>query len=177
MTQVTISFSDIISVVTGVATNVREELIQTTCGDVDRFCPIVPGEIAWDHCDCGLFAQTITETYPSNSFPSPASDDRQTACGPNMFVVNVSAVVIRCAPNPPDNATAPTCAALEDGAVQLECDRYALRRGVTCYLRSLRESYAIIDYAVSSVTATGPQGGCVGIEMSYRFAVAGFCCG
>ena len=176
MVAVTLAYGDIISVVTGAATAVREELINVGCGDVNRFCPIVPGELAWDECDCGLFAQTITQSFPSNNFPTPASDSRQDTCGPKFFVINVNAYIIRCVPGPSDNGTSPSCVVLEDAAIQLECDRQALRSGITCYLRDLRNSYRIFDYSVGATTVVGPQGGCAGVEISYQFAVTGICC-
>lgn len=169
-------FNGVITVVTGAATAVREGLISTGCGDVNRFCPIVPGNIAWDECDCGMLAQTITQTFPSNVFPTAAVDQRQTACGPNLLVVNVLATLVRCVPIMDDNGNPPNCLALEDAAVQLECDRQVLRYSITCYLRSLRDQYTIHEFSVGAASSTGPEGACAGIELPYQFAISNLCC-
>lgn len=170
------TFMEIAATVTGAAQATRDQLIEVGCGDVIRFCPIVPGDIAWDECECGMFAQTITAIFPSNIFPNPATDQRQNACGPHMRVVNVTANLVRCAPNSGDNGASPTCDALEDAAIQLECDRYVLRQAITCYLRNLRLTNRIIEFAVGTATTIGPQGSCVGVELSYQFAIPGICC-
>jgi hypothetical protein len=171
-----IQFSDIVAIVTGAAQAVRDEIIDLGCGDVNRFCPLVPGEIAWDECDCGQFAQTITQTFPSNSFPTPAVDTRQTACGPQLLAVNVTASLTRCVPVPNDNGSSPTCDALLDAAIIMECDRQALRTAITCYLLNLRNTYRIHEFTVGNATSVGPQGGCAGIELTYQFGVANMCC-
>lgn len=170
-------FSDIIVVVTGAAQAVRDEIIQNGCGDVNRFCPLVPGEIAADECDCGQLAQTITEIYPSNAFPTPATDTRQTACGPQMSVVSVSLSLLRCVPGPQDSGAPPTCDSLLAAAVVMECDREAARLAIACYLRNLRETYQIHEFAIGSATSVGPDGGCAGIQLPYQFAISNICCG
>lgn len=166
-------------VVTGVAASVQEELNQLVCGPpLTRFCALVPGDIAWDACDCGMFAQTITQTYSSNTFPAPATDNPTTACGPNLIVADVLATIVRCIPglNPNTNEP-PPCADLLDAALILECDRQALRDGVRCFLRSLYQTDVIDNFSLGAITAVGPQGLCGGIALSYRFSLINTCCG
>lgn len=170
------NFMNIIAVVTGTGQAVRNLLINEGCGDVNRACLIVPGEIAWDECDCGQLAQSITQTYPSNNFPVPVIDQRQTPCGPQMLVVSVLASIVRCVPIISDNGASPSCVALEDSAIQLECDRQMLRTGVTCHLRSLRDNYRIHDFTVGNATSIGPQGACAGVDMTYQFGISNICC-
>lgn len=170
------NFMDVIAVVTGAGQSVRDLLITTGCGDVNRACLIVPGEIAWDECDCGQLAQTITQTYPSNNFPVAATDQRQTPCGPQMLVITVQASIVRCVPIINDNGAPPTCVSLEDAAIQLECDRHVLRQGITCYLRELRNNYRIHDFTVGSATSIGPQGACAGVDLIYQFGISNTCC-
>lgn len=172
-----VQFSDIVVVVTGAAQAVREEIISLGCGDVNRFCPLVPGEIAADECDCGQLAQTIVEVFPSNVFPTPATDTRQTPCGPQLSVVSVSVSLFRCVPGPNDNGTPPSCDALLNSAIVMECDRQAVRTAVACYLQELRDTYQIHDFAIGSATSVGPDGGCAGVQMTYQFAVSNICCG
>ena len=99
-------------VVTGTAESVRQELTGTAAGVPDRFCALVPGEVAWDNCQCGQFAQTIESVFGSNSFPTPATDTRQTPCGPNLTVVVVRASLVRCVHGVSDDGRPPSCAAL-----------------------------------------------------------------
>lgn len=173
---VIVNFDEIVAVVTGAAQAVRDEIIAAGCGDVNRFCPLVPGEIAWDECDCGQLAQTITEIYPSTNFPLQAVDDRRTACGPQMSVVNVTLSLTRCVPGPNDNGSPPTCDALLAASVITECDRQAARKAVACYLMELRETYQIHEFVIGSAVSVGPQGGCSGIELPYRFGINNVCC-
>lgn len=174
--MLTANYTDVTAVVIGAADAITDELASHGCGTLNRVCPLVPGDIAWDECDCGLLAQSITQTFPSDTFPTPASDRANTACGPQLHVVTVQVSITRCAPNVSDNGTTPSCDALRDAAVTLECDRQALRQGVRCYLHTLRETYQIAEYSVGTVTTQGPQGGCVGVELIYQFAVRNVCC-
>jgi len=166
-------------VVTGVGQAVYDDLVDTPGGQPDRFCPLVPGDIAWDACDCGLLAQTITSAFGSNNFPQPAADSRQTRCGPNLTVAQVTLVLVRCVttfePNS-DGTRPPTCAQLLADAVTLEYDRWTVRRAVSCYLGGLRDATRIHDFAVGPVASVGPSGGCVGVQLTYQFAVGSVCC-
>lgn len=170
-------FSDIVIVVTGAAQAVRDEIVELGCGDVNRFCPLVPGAIAWDECDCGQLAQTITQIFPSNVFPTPATDTRQTACGPQLSVVNVTLSLTRCVPIVDDNGSPPSCDALLASAVILECDRQAVRTAVACHLLALRDTYQIHDFSIGPAVSVGPEGACAGVELTYQFAVSNLCCG
>jgi hypothetical protein len=164
-------------VVTGVGQAVRDELITSGGGDVNRVCLAVPGEIAWDACECGQLAQSITATTPSIIFPTPATDQRVTACGPALVVVNVILSVTRCVTvMTPNSAQSPACDVLLGEALTLERDRYAVARGVTCYLRQLKENFVITDYAVGGTTSVGPAGGCAGVQLTYQFGVLNVCC-
>lgn len=170
-------FTNVVDVISiDVADSVLAYLTDFSCGAVDRFCRLVPGEIAWDQCDCGLFSQTITATYPSDTFPAPANDQPQTECGPLLIVYSVTAELVRCAPTVDDDGTAPTCDRLEDAARTLECDRQALRLGITCALNELRDTDRIIEFTVGAATTTGPQGGCVGVSLPYQIGVPNVCC-
>jgi hypothetical protein len=168
------------AIVTGVGECVREELAETDAGVPDRFCLIVPGEIAWDECECGQFAQSITTEVPSENFPFPATDRRSTACGPQFLVVTVVASLTRCVPTFDRNNKPPSCDALFAAALRLEEDRTALRRGVTCCLRGMRNTYTspirITDFTVGAATSVGPNGMCAGVELTYQFAVSNVCC-
>lgn len=177
-TQVIDIFSKAFTVVTGVGMCAVEELDRTEWGRPDRVCLLVPGEIAWDDCQCGQFAQTITQDVPSESFPIAATDRRVTACGPAHLVVNVTASLARCVPGPnPRNGEPPTCEQLLTAARRLEDDRTALRLGIACCLRTLRNANVITDFTMGAAITQGPQGGCVAVELSYQFGLRNVCCG
>ena len=177
-TQIIDIFSQAFAVVTGVGMCAVEELDRTEAGAPDRICLLVPGEIAWDECQCGQFAQTITQDVPSENFPIAATDRRTTACGPQHLVVSVTASLARCVPGVnPRTGEPPSCESLLTAARRLEDDRTALRLGVTCCLLALRNSYAITEYTVGTAVTQGPQGGCVAVELTYQFGLRNVCCG
>lgn len=163
-------------VVTGVGQCVVDELAGTDAGSPARQCLAVPGEIAWDNCECGQFAQTITTDTPSKSFPTSAENESFERCGPPLLVMSVTASTTRCVPGVDDNGHPPSCAALLDAARVLETDREAMRRAITCCLRDLYRANRITNYAVGVGTSVGPLGGCAGVNMTYRFGVNYTCC-
>lgn len=163
-------------IVTGIGQCVVDELEDTEGGVPDRVCLAVPGAIAWDNCECGQFAQTITTDAPTVNFPAPASDQRNTACGPALLVVTAQASITRCVPTLRDSGEAPSCDALFVAARVLEEDRRALRTAITCCLWELRRTYRITDFAVGVTTAVGPEGMCAGVEITYQFGINGVCC-
>lgn len=166
------------NIVRDVGVAVHQSLIDRGCGDIARACYLVPGSIAFDDCEpgCGQLAQTITEVAPSLNPPAPAVDTRQTPCGPGQVVVRVTLIITRCVPGVDDNGNAPSCAELDDAAICLESDRAAARRGVACYLASLRRSYTVMDFGVNAATSVGPEGGCAGVQLTCWFAVSDECC-
>lgn len=153
---------------------VVEELLATPesggITDKMRICLIVPGNIAWDGCECGQFAQSITTDYFSNRFPIDSSQEIIQSCV-EPLAYQVTASLLRCIPgitagNPPKY---PTCAALQASALELQADAFALRKGVTCCLMDLKESYQIADFRVGQAVRVGPDGGCGGSELTYWF--------
>lgn len=162
--------------VTGAGQAVADAVAASTAGVVDRVCLLVPGEVAWDNCECGQLAQTITDVYPSVSFPTPASDQRTTPCGPLLTVAQVRLSLVRCVRTVDSSGVPPSCADLLADAARLEVDRYTARATLACYLRSLRDSYQIDDFAVGAATSTGPQGMCAGFDLAYTVGVGSPCC-
>lgn len=153
--------------VTGVGDCVRAELAATSGGVPDRVCLAVPGQIVWDDCDCGQFAQTITGVNPSRNPPQPATDQGQ--CQTPYLIVDVTSSVVRCVPTIDENGNAPSCADLLASALQLEEDKAAVRRGVTRCLCDLLHQDRIVGFAVGAQTAVGEQGGCAGSELTWQF--------
>lgn len=161
-------------IVTGAAGAVNDELDETGCGSVDRVCPLVPGSIAWDKCECGQLAQTIASVAPMNTFPAPASDSPVTPCGPNLLLVSVTLSLVRCIRGlqEDDREIAPDCDTLLEDALCLERDRFSVRHSLRCYLDDLYRQYLITNYSVGTATSVGPDGMCGGIEIPYQFGIA-----
>lgn len=163
------------TVITGAAECVREELdIETNpcCEGVEsafRFVAFSPGEIAWDNCECGSFTQSAGPTLYSDDGRTPISlFDRQNNCGPFYVGVDVTAIILRCAPGVDSNGNPPTAAQLDAAAQLWSTDSDAIRRGITCCLKNLLEEDEIEGYQIMSQTPVGPAGGCVGSQLVYR---------
>ncbi len=160
-----------LAVVTGVATCIVTELAGTEGGIPDRVCPLVPGEIAWDNCECGQLAQTITAITPTKIFPQPAIED-QSRCDSTMLMVNVTTSLVRCAPTINDNGENPTCDELFTAARILEEDRFVLRKAIRCCLADFTTSYVTHNFAIGPAVSVGPNGMCVGVDVTWQFTVS-----
>lgn len=160
------------TIVTGIGECVMTELATTTAGTPDRYCPHVPGEIAWDDCECGSFTQSAGPFQWSDDARTPLQYfDSYNNCGPFYTGLEVTALVLRCAPGPgaDGDGLAPTCGALSISAQGWHEDAAAVRRGVICCLKTLLDADDIEGWQVVSQTSQGPQGGCVGSQLVYRF--------
>jgi hypothetical protein len=165
-------------IVTGIGMCVIDELENTPeSGGVPpnmRVCLLVPGNIAWDGCDCGQFAQTIQADYPTSQFPFDVSEQviGVGGCGSRPLVYQVLASIIRCVPGlqgPSTSPRSPSCDKLQTAAFIMEGDAFALRRGVECCLSTLQDNLTIAKFVVGRVSRVGPEGNCAGVELTYKF--------
>lgn len=150
------------TVAEALVTAVNTRLAATTAGSPERAC-VVPGQIAWDGCDCGLLAATVERIYQSDAPPGAA--EIVPPCPPGMLGADILLQVVRCAPNPDDRGNPPSCAALDTAAQTVLTDAYELGRGVSCALADMADDDDIDSYLVRPATFLGPQGGCVGAEI------------
>lgn len=157
------------SVVTGIGECVRVELATTPAGEPDRVCLSVPGQIAWDACDCGQLALSVGQVYGSVVFPTPADGGSESACGTPLVVAPITVSITRCVPGPDDLGNPPSCDELLAAALILEQDRYAVRRAVACCLRDMLDSQ-VIDYTVGASVTVGPEGLCAGSDTAVLVA-------
>lgn len=142
-------------------------LADSVGGPVTR-ASMVPGETAWDECDCGLLAVSLRRVWLSDDFPEgqfAQSIVRSSPCNLPWLVGELRIQVVRCAPNPINDALAPTPAALDGGAEILISDMHVTINAVTATLCDLKETDQIIDYTVGEMDTIGPDGGCVGAEL------------
>lgn len=167
---------NVLMVVTGVGQCVYEALVESPGGQPDRYCVLVPGQIAWDDCQCGQLAQSIGDDFPSSVFPIQATDLRQQPCGPGLMVVQVTLSLTRCIPIPGDNGRAPRCDKLFTAAEILMWDRWLTRSAVTCCLMGVRRDNRLLEFAIGATSPVGPEGQCAGFEMTYTLGFGGVCC-
>lgn len=168
------------AIVTGVGVCIENELDATPesgGGPVRtpgmRTCLLVPGNVAWDGCECGQLALTIQGIWPTKVFPNDASADPiMGGCMVRPLAVNVLVSITRCIPGmtsgmPP---APPTCAALLAAALEQQGDAFAVRKAVECCLATMKSvERRILDFRVGRTTFTGPDGGCGGSELAFTF--------
>lgn len=138
-----------------------EAVSATAAGPPARSC-IVPGEVVWDECNCGMLAVNWRVVSRSNSFPASSAETSQTSCSTPYTTVQVGVTMLRCTAGMDENGEAPSCAALEDDAFVLSADMVAIRSVLGCCLQDLYRNGSLADWALGQTVALGPQGGCDG---------------
>ncbi|MER7488716.1 hypothetical protein ABTY20_22985 [Streptomyces sp. NPDC126497] len=129
---------------------------------------LVPGEIAWDSCDCGgMLAVTLSRLYLSDAFPEE-TETVNGACQPPYEVGQYTVAVVRCAPNPDGIESAPAADELDAAAGLLLQDATEMLGAVATLLCRLKEGDEVLDYLVTPVEPVGPEGGCVGVNLTVR---------
>lgn len=161
-------------VVTGVGEAVAAALVDTRGGSPQRIALAVPGQIAWDACDCGQLAQTITSIASAKTANTPATDSAAFACGHALMVVSVTLSLVRCVPGT-DEITAlslaPPADTLLAAALVLEEDRTVVRTSLLRHLKSLWDEYQIRDFTIGAANSVGPEGVCGGVEITYTITL------
>ncbi len=150
--------------------NLEAALSDSLGGPVQRAC-VVPGEIVWDECNCGLLAistrnWSLTDEFPETSaaFGANASA-RTTPCDLPWLVGDLHIQIVRCAPIPANGAISVPCATLDAAAEILLSDAYTVMTETVSTLCELRETDQIIDYLLGGQETTGPEADCVGSEL------------
>lgn len=153
---------DLNTIVTAVRDCVRTALAATTAGAPARVCE-VPGELAWDDCECGVLTVTIGPLSLSTAFPEPSRDlDLASSCAPPYLAVPLTITVLRCAAGPDTAGNPPTCTQLDAAALEWVTDVAATRRAIACCAADLQQAGTIETWVLQETTPLGPQGGCVG---------------
>lgn len=146
-----------------VATRLRDAVYDELTTKPSR-SGVVPGQIAWDECDCGLLAVSVARIFLTETFPDELSRRIGNACDAPYEVAEVVIQVVRCAPNP-DDIEPPTTAALDASAREVLRDAYEMLKGTSVLLCEMNRDREIADFMVRPLTAQGPSGGCVGNEL------------
>lgn len=131
----------------------------------ERVC-LVPGEIAWDQCECdGQLAVSVARVYPYEIFPQEISAVATPACQAPYEAAEIIISVIRCAPQPQGQDLAPSCAELDTATgVHLQ-DVSQVLDATSRKLCAMYSSDDVTDYLITSATALGPEGSCVGFAL------------
>ena len=122
---------------------------------------IVPGQLAWDNCECGLLAIEWQTANYTGVFPTP----RQAladGCKPYL-ALQILVTALRCAPNPSVTGEPPTPEALGAAAIVQLDDLEAMLTGTAEAVSTLETNNVILQYALGPVNPAGPEGGCVGV--------------
>ena len=165
------------AIVTGVGMCVVQELSETpeTGALPQRIALMVPGEIAWDGCECGQFAQSIQADYPSGIFPQDTSQQTQRGAGCNdpPLAYQVLASITRCVSGLKNGVriASPATSDLLQDALRGEADAFVLRTAIECCLATYKREYRITDFRVGRVDKAGPEGNCFGVVMQYWFSL------
>lgn len=163
------AFYDVSSIL---VTGVDDELRESPAGRPERAC-VVPGEIAWDGCDCGMLAVSPRSWSVTDSFPDASDTSGSLRVGPcelPWVVAVIETQIIRCAPSPDGHMIDVPCSQLDVAAEILIADAALTLRRVTVELCQLRADDQIVDFIVGEQLTVGPQGGCVGSSLSVQVA-------
>lgn len=147
-----------------VASTLKDELVSGMTNSFDRK-GVVPGEIPWDECDCGMLAVSVGQVYLTDDFPEPVTTVIGSGCNAAWEGGEIVFQAIRCAPSPEGQALAPTEAALDTAAQILAADAYEMLTLVTAKLCQMKAADQIIEFVAGTVDPKGPEGGCVGAEL------------
>lgn len=147
-----------------IATLMLDRLGQDLEGDaVDRVV-IYPGEIVWDHCECGMLAAGIDMTLVSDTFPAQST---VSPCGGASYVGALTFGIVRCAPQPPEEDIAPAVEDLTAAAALSMSDQWHLITTVDCVLAELQDSYQIMDALVGRAVSV-TRGDCLGSSLTVQ---------
>lgn len=165
------------AIVTGVGMCVVQELGNTpeTGALPQRIVLMTPGEIAWDGCDCGQFAQSLQSDYPSGVFPQDTSQQslRGAGCNDPPLAYQVLASIARCVSGLKGGLRpqVPAVGDLLQDALRAEADAWVLRTAVECCLADYKRERRITEFRVGRVDKAGPEGNCMAVVMQYWFSL------
>lgn len=125
---------------------------------------VVSGDIAWDECDCGILAVTVEQIYPTETFPDLLTD-LEGNCDASVEAAEIVIQVIRCAPQPEGDNLAPSVAALDASAQEINRDAFEMIKAVRETLCTMLEARDIYAFLLRPLTSQGGSGACVGNEL------------
>lgn len=124
---------------------------------------MVPGAIAWDQCECGMLAGSVSRIYYTESFPVEST---ATSCQNGILAAEIVLQLLRCSPAPNGmNETAPSTAELDQNAQDVTADGWTMLTTVACRLAAMEDNRDIMQYLVRPLVFAGPMGMCAGSEL------------
>jgi hypothetical protein len=132
---------------------------------IARKC-LVPGDIAWDNCECGQLVLTEDNRFGSRTLGSE-DPNYEAECGEPVLNVSCTISLTRCVPGVSDNGDPPTCDALQIAALQLLKDKNDIRRALMCCLDAAYRANnpaQMLGYYIGGQATTGPTGNCAGSD-------------
>jgi hypothetical protein len=151
---------------------IETALDASPAGRPERAC-VVPGDIAWDGCDCGALVASARQWILSDTFPDVAgfTGVQVTPCVMPWLVGTIEVQIIRCAPSPNGDVLEVPCVKLDAAAEVLVADAWLTLDTTLQVLCELKGDEEIVDYVLEPQTTIGPAGGCVGTTLSAQIAV------
>lgn len=133
---------------------------------------LVPGEIVWDACSCdGALYVSTPRVFYSEAFPEPEEAPVSARCRAPYEVAEFTVAVVRCAPTGDPAQNEPTADELDTAAGVLLQDAVNVLEALMALMCRMQDADEISDYLVSPAESNGPQGDCVGVDVTVRVAL------
>ncbi len=133
--------------------------------EIARKC-LVPGDIAWDKCECGQLVISEDRRYGSRTFGVEAPEF-EAECGEPVLNIQCTLSLVSCLPGPDDNGDPPSCEDLNVAALQLLKDKNDIRRALMCCLDAAYRANnpaSMLGFHIGAQETTGPSGNCGGSD-------------
>jgi hypothetical protein len=133
---------------------------------VERVTMMPGSDIVWDVCDCGgqLWIRVVS-IVGAAALSEPAG---QPCAG--MYQIRCGIGIVRCAHTVDDEGNPPTPAEMTADALQTFQDRADIIQGILCCIAPcIDEDYSMGTLRIEDWLPVGPQGGCVGGEVTITF--------
>lgn len=142
---------------------------------IQRKC-VVPGEVAWDNCQCGQLVVSEERRYGSREFPLEEVTS-EAECGEPYLVVVLHVNLTRCVPTMDQNGNPPACDALDTAARQLMRDKRNIRSAVMCCLTQIYDASGslLMAFQLGGHETIGPEGMCAGSDLTILLGFANPC--
>lgn len=138
--------------------------VASTLNGVPKHVHVDFGTVADDDCCDGALTVALVNTYLSKSFPTP--DTSAMNCGAPWTVATYAVRLVRCALTLTPSGHIPSDAALQRQAREMMQDMYALMVGTVCCVIGWQEEPNWRETTITQAVPIGPEGACVGAELT-----------
>jgi hypothetical protein len=132
---------------------------------------IVPGAIAWDGCaQCGQLALAIIRQFlTADDFPTEITTT--TGLTGEFITADMVVQAISCVPTISDSGAPPSILELDRSAKTEAVQALVILCTVDQTLKTMKAHARISDYMIRQQVVVGPEGACVGSELSFAVAL------